>query len=449
MTRARLSMAGWGLAAGALAACSEDAITKVEFGSASVSIATTGTPSVPDGYSLTLDGGTPLPVKQNDQVALPGLKLGTHHVGLGGLPDNCVLLGPTSLALTVTSRNPAASVSFTISCLTFGVLEPVSLTTYEGSGQVVHPDIAVTPDFQQSPLWLGITPYPNGNASFENPSIFQGSDLKTWQVPNGLANPIAKPAAGQGYNSDPDLIYRPDTREILTYFRQVVSGKNRIQLSRTHDGVTWSSPQPIIEVPNHQLVSPAVVRGAPQAPWQMWSVNAGSAGCSAQATFVERRTSSDGVVWDAPEPVDLTQPGLNIWHLEVQWIPSRHEYWALYNVYAPPSTCVTPQLYLARSSDGVTWETFPSPLLSAGAIPEFQNVVYRSTFEIHPAQHAVTFWFSGAKYENKVYVWHAATVTRRIADVLAQVRRPAPASAAELFRASRFLPPPEPADTLP
>jgi hypothetical protein len=60
----------------------------------------------------------------------------------------------------------------------------------------------------------------------------------------------------------------------------------------------------------------------------------------------------------------------------------------------------------------------------------------------------VTFWFSGARYENKVYAWHAATVTRRIADVLAQVRRPAPVSAAALFRASRFLPPPEPADTL-
>jgi hypothetical protein len=430
-----------------LVACAGDNVTQPESGSVVVRIVSTGTPGDPDGYDLTLDADPPRSVSVIDDVTLADLTPGRHRVGLGGLADDCVMVDPSPQTVRV-ARGETTTVSFHVSCLTFDVLEPVAFTTYEGSGQVVHPDVVVTPDFQQSPLWLGITPYPNGNASFENPSIFEGTDLRTWQVPDGLANPITRPAAGQGYDSDPDLVYKPDTREVLTYYRQVVAGQNRIQLSRTQDGVTWSPPGLIIAVPNHQLISPAVVRGAPQAAWQMWSVNGGLAGCSARTTFVERRTSSDGVVWSAPVPVDLTQPGLNIWHIEVQWIPSRHEYWAVYNVYAPPSTCVTPQLYLARSPDGVAWETFPSPLLSAGATPELQDVVYRSTFEVHPAQRAVTFWFSGAKYVNKLYVWHAVTVTRHIADVLAQIRRPPPASAAALFQASRFLPPPEPADTL-
>jgi hypothetical protein len=44
--------------------------------------------------------------------------------------------------------------------------------------------------------------------------------------------------------------------------------------------------------------------------------------------------------------------------------------------------------------------------------------VYRSTFEYDPATDAVTFWFSGARYESGGYRWSAA-IERRRRDVLA------------------------------
>ncbi len=35
-----------------------------------------------------------------------------------------------------------------------------------------------------------MTPYPNGNDTYENPSILAGNDGTSWAVPAGLINPI-------------------------------------------------------------------------------------------------------------------------------------------------------------------------------------------------------------------------------------------------------------------
>jgi hypothetical protein len=51
-------------------------------------------------------------------------------------------------------------------------------------------------------------------------------------------------------------------------------------------------------------------------------------------------------------------------------------------------------------------------VLVKGAIPELQDIVYRSTFEYDELTDAVTFWFSGARWEAGRYRW-AAAVERR------------------------------------
>jgi hypothetical protein len=320
------------------------------------------------------------------------------------------------------------------------VVELLALSTYDQSGQVVHPDIAAAADLGGHPFWLGITPYPGGNAAYENPSIFQSVDGRLWKVPDGLGNPVVRP--GEGYLSDPDVVFDPVDRRLWMYYRQVVGARNVIHLSRSDDGVHWSSPEELLSAPSHQIVSPAVVRGAGGA-WTMWSVNSGPAGCSAGRTVVERRTSADGERWSAAEATDLAQAGQVVWHIDVQWIPARSEYWALYNTYPAGGTCTTDALYLARSPDGRHWTTYPSAVLRSGAIDAFRDIVYRSTFTVDPAGERVTFWFSGASFADRQYVWRAATETRRLGDLLAGVEQPGIATRS---RDRLDLPPPEPAD---
>ena len=81
----------------------------------------------------------------------------------------------------------------------------------------------------------------------------------------------------------------------------------------------------------------------------------------------------------------------------VTGIPSRAEFWALYNAKTSGS-CTTGAVYVATSTDALHWRTHASPVLVRGAIPELQDVVYRSTFAYDPVSDAVTLWYSGARF---------------------------------------------------
>lgn len=316
----------------------------------------------------------------------------------------------------------------------------LTFTTYDSSGQTVHPDV-VKGHGAATGYWMAITPYPGGNSSFENPSIFHSKDGNKWEIPTSLVNPVAQPDVG-GYLSDPDIVSTGD-KQLWMYYRNVIHGNNVIQVVKSPDGIHWSNPSIVVTVPNHLLVSPSVVNGAPQAKWQMWSVNSGTIGCSAPQTTVERRTSTDGMTWGLPQATDLVQPGQVIWHVDVEWIPARAEYWAVYNTYPVGTTCTTDALYLARSSDGTHWTTYPSPIARVGVIDAFKHLIYRSTLIADPAATRVKLWISGATYVLNVgYVWQTATVSTSIDNLLALVS--APRSSVRTQDDRSMLPPPEP-----
>ena len=153
----------------------------------------------------------------------------------------------------------------------------------------------------------------------------------------------------------------------------------------------------------------------------MWSVNA-NVGCASETTSIELRRSNDGTTWSAPTPVILAQPGYSVWHLDVQWIPSRNEYWAVYNVKTAGS-CTTPALYLATSADGVTWTTYASPVLARGAMRAFSDVVYRSTFSYDAVSDSIELWYSGARYDSRQYVWRSAYQQRSRGELFAAIAR--------------------------
>ena len=303
---------------------------------------------------------------------------------------------------------------------------PVLLETFDGSGQVVHPDVVSTPrGWGARRRHLAITPYPFGRAEKENPSVFEGDDGEQWAIPGGATNPVALPTAGT-YLSDPDQLWIPESRELWMYYREVTATDNVILLTRSSDGAQWSPAVEIVRAASHQIVSPTVVRRGPR-DWMMWSVNSGTVGCRAPTTTVELRRSEDGVAWSAPVTVPLVQPGWWLWHIDVQWVPSRREFWALYNVKSA-ADCNTPAVYLATSPDGVTWTTYPGPVLARGATREFTDIVYRSTFEYAPVSDVITFWYSGARFDIGGFIWSAALERRSRAEVFAAIQHPPPAA---------------------
>ena len=74
---------------------------------------------------------------------------------------------------------------------------PLVTPTYDGSGQVVHPDVVHVPGgWNGYEYWMGMTPYPNSNDDFENPSVLASNDNVTWVVPPGVTNPLAPEPLG-------------------------------------------------------------------------------------------------------------------------------------------------------------------------------------------------------------------------------------------------------------
>jgi len=336
------------------------------------------------------------------------------------MPDRPVAPGSG----TKRSDVPGASVPI-------GQFSVLHLPTYDGSGETVHPTYAGPPSPWPSSLhYLFVTPYPNGASAMENPSIFAGLDGVAWDSLPNAPDPLIRPDNGT-YLSDPEAVYEPDLNELYLYYRQVADS-NIINLITSTDGAHWDVPRVVVKGANHTVISPAVVRLS-AGDWLMWSVNAGRLGCDAETTTVELRRSVDGLRWSPAQTVALTQPGSWPWHIEVKWIPSRSEYWAVYNTKLP-SNCATSLLYLATSPDGMIWTTYPSPMLMAGATPELQDIVYRSTFSYDARTDVITFWYSGARYDGKRYKWSTVMQRRARAEVFAQISR---SPAAALFTSRR------------
>jgi hypothetical protein len=261
-----------------------------------------------------------------------------------------------------------------------------------------------------------VTPYPNGDASKENPSLFTAHSSRDWLVPNGVMNPIARPATG--YLSDPDELYNPDARELWLYYR-AVNGRNEILLLRGVAPSQWSAPTLVVSGPNHTIVSPTVVRRA-TGDWMMWAVNSGAPGCTSASTSVELRTSTDGITWSDPVATDLAERDPYPWHIDVEWIPSRNEFWAIYNVKVAGS-CTTAALHQATSADGIHWSPASGPLLTRGTIVAFDDIVYRGAVDFDAQNNSVSLWYSGARYVNGRYDWRIATEKMTLADFLSRV----------------------------
>lgn len=359
------------------------------------------------------DGGTITPAatrtdKTGRATATWTLGVGDEHEGFARLANG-----------VGTAFSAAEPATHALDLTEAGLLSP---RTYDGSRQTVHPDFARTPaDWGAYELHLALTPYPNGASELENPSVFVSRAGYRWFPQAGVSNPLVHPTAG-GYLSDPDLVYVPDKRELWMYYREADT-KNRISVVRSHDGITWTEPVRVITAANQTVVSPAIVRRS-ATEWLMWSVNGGAFGCSDQSASVELRRSRNGIIWSQPAKIDLRNGDLMPWHIEVQWIPELAQYWALYPVKTA-GNCLTREVFLATSDDGVRWTTYPTAVLKSGDLPELSDIVYRSTFSYNAETDEVRFWFSGANAaRGQTYDWRTVVQRRRRDDIMAKISSP-------------------------
>jgi hypothetical protein len=290
--------------------------------------------------------------------------------------------------------------------------QPLRVFTYDGSGELVHPDVVVfSQPWRGKRYWYAATPYPLGNAAFENPSGYVGNHRDDWHLAPGASNPLASPDR-DAYLSDPDLVHDPARDELRLYYRQTTRGSDQVWLTMSSSGVAWSAPVLVLQDARFNLISPAVVRER-DGSWRMWTVGARIGACAAIAGKLElrERRSVNGSSWSSPTAVSLVVPGYVPWHWDIQYVSAKRQYLALVAAFPEGTDCSRTAVFFARSDDGTTWSASPTPLLAPGKMDALQDLVYRSTFRYFENGDYVTVWFSGARREG--FEFHYALATAR------------------------------------
>lgn len=262
----------------------------------------------------------------------------------------------------------------------------LSIPTYDGSDQTVHPDVFHAPDGWGSDAngkawkwWMVHTPYPFSKAIFENPSIVVSDDGQNWFNPPGLTNPIVPQPLNGGYCSDGELTQDKDGTLYLTY-RWVRNSDEIICWRSSVDGVNWSAEVEMIRVKsagNDGIVSPTIAYDAPTRKWRMW------AGREAAPNPIIDMRIADNISGPWSDPVPCTTPlptapqgtDHDLWHLDVI------SYGGQYVMLAATQTEVGQRfLYLGVSVDGLVWRFGKRPIIARGGGSRWDSNPYRGCF---------------------------------------------------------------------
>jgi hypothetical protein len=244
----------------------------------------------------------------------------------------------------------------------------LTIPTYDGSGQAVHPDLLREPDR----LLMAITPYPYSDDLFENPSLIVTTDGTRFSEPSDGLNPLVD-APPIDHNDDPDLRRDPVTGEYeLLYLETLRPERQTLVALRSPDLATWSRQDAIVydlAAGDSFIVSPAAIVEA--GVTHLYYVD-----LIPSARIVEL-TSSDGRTWDKAlaKPVALELGAVTPWHLDV--IRGEQGFAMLISGY--DEAFVHQDLYLATSPDLASWTLAPAPLLAHTDAALDVESLYRST----------------------------------------------------------------------
>jgi len=263
----------------------------------------------------------------------------------------------------------------------------LNIPTYDGSGEVVHPDIMI----KDREFKMAITPYASSNLDLENPSYYISGNGIDFHPPKGLENPlVGKPKSG--YNDDPDIIYNDKTKEYYIYYNETpFDEKSRtwdrqyLNLLTSKNSVDWKNQKLItfdFKRGDPFIVSPSIV--VKDSIYHMFFIhidNVNDHYCNAQDPHkhqIEEMISKDGLHWDKSKinNVDISLPkDFNPWHMNI--IEDSGRYYMLVNGYEH-SFCNNHSLYLAYSDNLKDWNFVEKPLIKPSESLYNSRNIYRS-----------------------------------------------------------------------
>ena len=280
---------------------------------------------------------------------------------------------------TLLSRNITNKISYDGFHLLQGRYHLVYVPTYEGSNQCTHPKILSFPTgWHGYRYWMSITPYPNGNDDYENPSIVVSNDLSNWVTPRGEPNPVTGipyDVHYGGHYSDSHLVMHNGRMELWyrytpgnSYTRQPSYRTDYYYRKTSADGIHWSSPE-LMQNSHWSMMSLAV--NYQNGKYDFWYTN--------RSNLLMHAVSPSGRNWTQVRPCSIPlPPDFTPWHQDVVF---HHGTYYLLQT-AKNHRHYSFSMFLSTSKDGLHFTRGVPFYPSNDPVVLHQAWLYRSSFFI-------------------------------------------------------------------
>ena len=275
----------------------------------------------------------------------------------------------------------------------------LQITTYDGSGQITHPDILYFENEEgKSKFYLSFTPYPYGHLEYENPCILESDNgYEFYEAKNNL-NPLISPVSLPGYNNDPDLFFDKSSQKFYLFYQETQPADSQnIKMISSTDAVFWSTPKTMIHQDFHNndnfSLSPALIKK--DSIYHMFFVNITG------KREIKQLTSSNIEEWDYDKQtkISINSPqNFKPWHIDVSK-GDDDTYYMLITGYEKHKEYQ--DLYLATSNNLNDWHFIKKPIIKHSKSFYNSRSTYRSTAIIKG--NTMVVWFAIKSYDS---AWH-------------------------------------------
>ena len=314
------------------------------------------------------------------------------------MPRRLLLTGGGAGGTTEIPPPNGSTTSTPIPSYTIPIAAPFNVNTLavtptsDGTGEAMHPDVwdAGPSGWNGKRYWLATTAFADAANQNENPHIMCSNNGWVFEWPAPGINPLAPwPGAAtsntQWYNSDTDIHHDPDTDELVVTWREVqaYTGTERIWLTASSNGTTWSTPVAIWSTTagTFNNVSQSLIKVSPT-EWRLY--------------FVQNQryltASSRLGPYGSPETVTFTGVITSAAY-HGDFIKHGSRYYTIFRLGANE--------YPGTSIDGKTF-TIGAAVLTDGTYGGLYQTMYRSCMQIDPLNPSMVGVWYGAHENNSV-----------------------------------------------
>jgi sucrose-6-phosphate hydrolase SacC (GH32 family) len=287
--------------------------------------------------------------------------------------------------------------------------------------EVVHPSVLKVTQIKDGISYyvMALTPYPNMDARYENPSIIFSNDGIQWYE-GRVRNPIfpppknAVPAKGP-HNCDPEILFHSKLKKAFLYFIHYGDGYKHIRVLTSNDFINWkvlgSTNIETILSSNEIRCSPSIVYLENEDRFILFIVRADLD--MKNVHRIEVLTSNDGLSWHkigeaSGVPSSYEGSYFFPWHISVRKVDE--EYWMIAAMNHGTLSYPPMYLFFFRSYDGIHWEAYEHPLLITSHSGFDDGKLYRADFLVDNGE--IHIWYSAMSRENKFSIGYISGKTR-------------------------------------